>query len=94
MVPDVAEDAESVSNFKRQSNSLTNANRPSVLARLYFLKAPPGRQFFVIQELVARTYNRSLGLFTESFIGFFESAYPLELRYAKNHFSAAFQVSE
>ena len=73
MVPDIAEDADFVNNFKRQSNSPTNANRPSVLARLYFLKAPSGKQFVVTQELLDRTLNRCLGLLTESFIAFSES---------------------
>ena len=73
MVPDVAKDADSIRNFKRQSNSPANANRPNILTRFDFLKAPSGRQLVVTQEIADRTLNRRLSLFTESSIGFFEA---------------------
>ena len=38
MVSDVAKDAGSSHDFKRQPNSLANSNRPSVLARFDFFE--------------------------------------------------------
>ena len=62
MSPDVAKGAGSILHFKRQSDSLVNANRPSALARFYFLKFPTRRKSVATQEIII-----------ESFVGFVEA---------------------
>ena len=73
MFPDVAKDAGSILHFKRQSDSLVNANPPSFLVRFYFLKFPTRRKSVDTQEITERKVNRCPILFIESFVGFVEA---------------------
>ena len=73
MFADVAKDAGSVCNLKRQSNSLSDTNRPHIFARLGLLEFPPTRQLAFIDKIGEGTINRRLILYAESLIVSVES---------------------
>ena len=94
MVPNVSKDADSIRNFKRESNTLAYTDRQRILARLDSLKASAGRQFIAIQEIINCTLDRPFSLFTESIVGSFEASQSLDALYSKSHFLAASKVGE
>ena len=57
MLPNVTKDAGSILHFERQPRTLVNANRPSALIRLYFLKLSTGGKFVATQEIPEPTVN-------------------------------------
>ena len=92
MLSDVAKDAGSIRNFKRQSNSLADANCPRVLPRPDFFEVATRAESVVAQQLGERAVNRSLMSLVEATVGFAEASQPPEVPDAESHLSTASHV--
>ena len=73
MAPDVTKGAGSGRDFKRQTNSLVNSDRPSFLPRLDFLEISTGRWFVTISQFTNSLINCCLIFFTQAAVGFVEA---------------------